>query len=1242
VTFPTGFTDLRAELLLAGATAWTDITGAPVTFEGGVVIGRGHPDESTTTTFSSASLTADNRGGPFSQYNPTGQYYGLIGRNTPLRLSTPEGASYLRLEGDQASYASCPDSAGVSITGGLELQADVTLDNWTAAQDLASKWTSSGNQRSWLLDLNEDGTLSFRWSADGTAIVVAQSTVPVPVPPLRRQALRVTLAVASGTVTFYTALAQPHQATLGPVTAGWVQLGSAVVTAATSVFDSTAPVAAGNAPGDTDVAYPGALGKVHSLRLLSGIAGTVKASPDFTAATAGVSSFADAQGNTWTLAGTSEVSNRKYRAHFEVSAWPPSWGPTGQDVTAQLACSGILRRLAQGSSPLNSALYRYWARAVGLGLQAWWPMEDAAGSSQFASGMGGPAMAIVSGSPNFAADASIPGSAPLPPLNNAYVSGVVPNYADTGTYVVRFPLNLANGLANNSILRIDTDGTAGTFYLNYIAGTLTITGIGLAVSLATSTPAMVSIEFTTSGSNVNQALRVMTLNGTITSNTVVATSSVTGRVRGVIASPAADAGTFGAGNTVIGHIAVQSALTALSGVLSPFAAWAGEAAGNRFSRLCGEEGIAFRGQGQLSRSAAMGAQTIATLMALLQECADADRGVMFEPRQILGLGYRTLSSLQNQQPAVIMDYPADQAALPFGLTDDDQQTRNDWTVSRPGGSSARAVQLTGPLNVNRAIDSPPGAGRYDTTTTVNVAADSQLGSLAGWLLHLGTVDEPRYPQISTDLMNTAIDPALLYAAQDADLGDYLQVTGPPAWMPPGTIRQLIQGLSETITEHGWTITWQGVPESAYEVVQVDPGGILSEDDAHFATASSVGTWTTVAASSTLAQTSSPPVPPPVGNAMTVTAAGNATSTQQTAASPCIPRHQYLIPAWFLADIGTGGQACDVSARWIAADGTTLLSSSPLATVTDNPATWTPAAGIATAPNGAYFLQVRTDCLTTATGQKHYLSCITPYDLTWSPPGHLDTDGSALHAPVTATAAAFLTDTSTGQPPWTTAAADFPFDVTAAGERMTACGISATPPNFLAGQNATFEGGIGTWVGSTNCSVAGTSAQAHTGTSSLQVTSAAAGDMTARHCASANITTQGMPCAPGDVIVCKTWLRAAASARTCADGAEFFTAGGVSISTLYGTGAGDVTTGWTPLADAGLVVAPATAAFCRLTAKIQATGAANEVHDVDDAFLGTAGTAASQVFYVVRSVNSVVKAHAAGEDVRLTLPPVMSI
>src|ERR1700735_1080725 len=108
-TFPDTPLGMTAELQLAGT--WTDIT----TYlpKSSLVISRGSPDESATITPSGLPLVLNNRGGTFVPSNPLGPFYGLLGLNTPLRVSIPEGASYLRSEVDQVSYAAAPDTAGI-------------------------------------------------------------------------------------------------------------------------------------------------------------------------------------------------------------------------------------------------------------------------------------------------------------------------------------------------------------------------------------------------------------------------------------------------------------------------------------------------------------------------------------------------------------------------------------------------------------------------------------------------------------------------------------------------------------------------------------------------------------------------------------------------------------------------------------------------------------------------------------------------------------------------------------------------------------------------------------------------------------------------------------------------------------------------------------------------------------------------------------------------------------------------
>jgi hypothetical protein len=59
-------------------------------------------------------------------------------------------------------------------------------------------------------------------------------------------------------------------------------------------------------------------------------------------------------------------------------------------------------------------------------------------------------------------------------------------------------------------------------------------------------------------------------------------------------------------------------------------------------------------------------------------------------------------------------------------------------------------------------------------------------------------------------------------------------------------------------------------------------------------------------------------------------------------------------------------------------------------------------------------------------------------------GRADTDGSTLHAGISATATSMQVDTTDlTKPLWTTSAGDFPFDIAVGGERMTVTNITST-------------------------------------------------------------------------------------------------------------------------------------------------------------------------------------------------------
>jgi hypothetical protein len=207
-------------------------------------------------------------------------------------------------QGGSDGGASTPDAASLDITGDLDLRVEITARDWTPSlvDHLVTKWTTTGNQRSYALILNTDGTLGLLWSTNGTAVTTKTSTEAPSIPASGRLALRATLDVDNGAVgndvKFYTA---------SSIDGTWTQLGSTVTTAGTtSIFASTAVGYIGASDAGVTSRFGGV---VHAAQILSGINGTVVANPDFTAQANAAASFADTAtpAKTWTINSTAVI-----------------------------------------------------------------------------------------------------------------------------------------------------------------------------------------------------------------------------------------------------------------------------------------------------------------------------------------------------------------------------------------------------------------------------------------------------------------------------------------------------------------------------------------------------------------------------------------------------------------------------------------------------------------------------------------------------------------------------------------------------------------------------------------------------------------------------------------------------------------------------------------------------------------------------------------------------------------------
>lgn len=536
---------------------------------------------------------------------------------------------------------------------------------------------------------------------------------------------------------------------------------------------------------------------------------------------------------------------RRYRYVGEVSAWPTTSDISGEDVYVQVAAAGMLRRFQQGTPPTASAMYRaYTLTGAVQNVVAYWPCEDGTSATSIASGLpGGPLMAIT-GSPTFASDSAFACSQPIPALNAS--SWTAPISAPTWTdNVLRFLMHIPAAGENDGavIARFFTGGTVARVDLRYnvtFGGALTLLGYDSSGSNLFNTGPFVDddgatyngniyrvgMELRTSGTGVEYSYQTYKVNDTKGGANVSGTlaSSSVGPLTSIAISP--DRALAG---TAIGHISVQNVWDSLFDIIGAVNAHLGEGRLSRFTRLANENNVnaitVFASQDSVS---SLGHQLPDTFPNLIQQVPDTDLGVLYEARDQMALAYRTRGSLYNQGTAynnvgrvLTLDHSQHQLSAPVAPVDDDAFTRNDVTVVRIGGSSSRQVLASGDAMSTQAP--PAGVGPYSTSVNVSLNLDTATADQAGWRLHLGTVNEPRYPRVSLNLRHPTFtdNVDMMNAVLTLDIGDRIVITNPPAELPPDPISLIVQGYSETLGIYEHDMVLNCSPESPYRVGILD-------------------------------------------------------------------------------------------------------------------------------------------------------------------------------------------------------------------------------------------------------------------------------------------------------------------------------------------------------------------------------------------------------------------------------------
>ena len=863
MAFPDEPLDLRPELRV-GQIDWVSVKGDAFTRDP-ITVTRGRADESSRPSASSCSMTLDNTTAKYSPRNPESPYYGGIGRNTPMRLSLPVDAdsNYVHMIGTDVDGFLLQDNANLALlTGDIDMMIEIDGTGLVGRdQALISRSDPDVNQRSFIFGINSDGTLYFWFSDDGNDnnVFYGESEFAIDYLQGGTTALRVRID-HNNTDNAPDIFSYAYFYQADNLDGTWNQLGepAPIVEFDSPTFHAgTAPVRLGfgrffETDPQLDAAGNGLVGKIYRARFYDGwfgMGGVLIASPDFRVTGGGTTLVGDAQGNVWEGSfnlenGQTYVVDREYVYQGEVAEWPQRWeGSAGQSVRVELQAAGVLRRLTQGASALNSPYYRAMQHNPDVNLKAYWPCEDPAGSTQFASAVPGLSpMTITSvAKPEFSAsdDNLFPASEQLPKIKGStWVAdfGALDWDAINGpdqAVGISFNIYIPTGsiIDNTVILRTSDSGTIRRWDITYTtagSGTLTVRGYDSGGTVRMTIPATTAVN-DKAGQFIlgyhenlgtlfgNTRFTWLTANNTDTASNSQSTT-VGGWLSGRPQTITINVSGGMSGDCVFGNLAVHDGtMVNTSGIIDgQLTAHWGEPAGMRFMRLCDEEGVPVRWRGYMLETELMGPQTVATLEELLFECVEAENGILFEPNDALGLGFRTRESLYNQAVHLSLDYTvAGEVMPPLEPDESDSGVNNRVVASRSGGSSFTAQLDEGPLSINAP---PLGVGLYEESITLNVRDDAQLDDQAAWRLALGTVDDSRFPVVR---INVREAPYLFGAAISTMLGDRLQIANPPKWLPPHTIDQIMQGTKTVYKPYDYSVEINCSPAAPWTVAVAD-------------------------------------------------------------------------------------------------------------------------------------------------------------------------------------------------------------------------------------------------------------------------------------------------------------------------------------------------------------------------------------------------------------------------------------
>ncbi|WP_166379884.1 hypothetical protein [Catellatospora methionotrophica] len=529
------------------------------------------------------------------------------------------------------------------------------------------------------------------------------------------------------------------------------------------------------------------------------------------------------------------------RAHLYIDNLPKRWDTTGTDATVDISCSGILNQLVDAPK-LGRPLYRAVSRSTGL--IGYWTLEDGATASTAESALGhGQLRTFGTVAPLFAAVDGPPGGSSAPDFaSQGGLYGRLPTVTNTGAWQATLWFRTLEGDSSTftASVPLQWDMIGGTFpafdillFVGRGDGNPGLGNIGFNIAAYTASPPSESFRSETLAveatvPNIQGTWRQLRVTMAQNGGNVDIAAYLDGSLLGV----ASDTGTLGVpGAFVVNPCQDQPGANAYAGVdgigiasISTLAwynhtadpntydaglAYVGEQAHERMLRVADEENIPF--YCLASESEPLGPQDDVTALEVFRAGEKADGGALFEA--LFGLGYEARSQRYDSTVVLFLDQALEQTSGNPQSSDDGTNFRNQWTANRQNGGS---VTVTAP-GVDPARDRVVGS-----SDTYEVATDDQLLDAAAWQVHLGTVDEDRWPDLGLNLAN---HPELIaqWVAMPP-FGGRINVANPFSQAAIALIDVLREGTTEHWNSKQWEVSNNTSPASTYDV------GVWGADD----------------------------------------------------------------------------------------------------------------------------------------------------------------------------------------------------------------------------------------------------------------------------------------------------------------------------------------------------------------------------------------------------------------------------